>query len=116
MSEDGPASGPERRFGEPEARKRLNGHANGHAPLSGRQAVLGRGAVSKKPAPEGMVAWARRACSAPGSRFGALFGWMAVIAFAALFWGIRKDGVVDMIDVFAGLVGVLTALWFHRSR
>ena len=45
-----------------------------------------------------------------------LLGWVSLLAFAALVWGVSKDGRVDAIDVFAGLFGVLAALWFYRTK
>lgn len=69
----------------------------------------------RKPSPP--PAWRRWLLKpTPGGRFGALLGWLAILGFAGLVWGVSKDGAVDAIDVCAGLFGVLTALWFHRSR
>ena len=122
MSEQGPPSGPEKPPEQLGQRKRLNGHANGQgAQAGGAQAGEGQTGPSvvvpfpKKPAARpswwsGLLRWA------PGQQFSAALGWLAVLGFAGMFWGVSKDGAVDAIDVLAGLFGVLTALWFHRSR
>ena len=120
MSEQGPPSGTGQPQGQDEPRK-LNGHINGHANGAARPEAGGKSGPSvvvpfpKKKAARptwlsGLLAWKPRA------HFGVLLGWLAVLGFAGMFWGVSKDGAVDVIDVAAGLFGVLTALWFHRSR
>ena len=111
MSDQGPASGSGGGAGgagkptDLASRKHLNGHANGHAaPLPERkpgEQVVVPFPKKKKPYP----AW-----------LGALLGWIALVAFAGLVWGISKDGRVDLLDIGSGLVGVLAALWFYRTR
>ena len=121
MSEQDPPSRPGKPQGQPEPRKHMNGHANGRARGDAEQdsgATAGPSVVvpfPKKPAARptwwsGLLGWA------PSARFGAALGWLAVLGFAGMFWGVSRDGAVDAIDVLAGLFGVLTALWFHRSR
>ena len=116
MSDQGPPSGTGgsgKPPGEPPAHKHLNGHsvplingtgraakAQGEEPRPGASVVVPF-PKKKKPAP----AW-----------LGALLGWVSLLAFAAFVWGISKDGRIDAIDVFAGLFGVLAALWFYRTR
>jgi hypothetical protein len=117
MSEQRPPTGPGKPPEQPGARRQLNGHANGHAKPE-PEAKRSPSVVvpfPKKPKPKpawlsGLLGWA------PAARFGALLGWLAVIGFAGMFWGVSRDGAVDAIDVCAGLFGVLAALWFHRSR
>ena len=124
MSEQGPPTGPGKPQGSSEPRKlngHINGHANGAASGAARPEAGGKGGPSvvvpfpKKKAER--PAWLTRLLAwSPGRGYGALLGWLAVLGFAGMFWGVSKDGAVDAIDVFAGLFGVLTALWFHRSR
>jgi hypothetical protein len=125
MSEQGPPSGPGKPLGQDEPRK-LNGHVNGHANGAANGGAAKPESAGKAgpsvvvPFPKkkaarptwltGLLAWR------PGRAFGAVMGWLAVLGFAGMFWGVSKDGAVDAIDVLAGLFGVLTALWFHRSR
>ena len=117
MSEQGPPSERGKPQGLPGAGKRLNGHAHGHAD-AGQDGKPGTSVVvpfPKRQAPR--QKWLSRMLAAnPGKGFGAVLGWLAVLGFAGMVWGVSKDGAVDVIDVVAGLFGVLTALWFHRSR
>ena len=122
MSDQGPSSGSGgsgKPPGDGSDRKHLNGHGlNGAAPIPfdvnrprsgdprpGETRAEGSVVVpfpkKRKPVP----AW-----------LGALLGWISLLAFAALVWGVSKDGRVDAIDIFAGLFGVLAALWFYRTR
>lgn len=124
MSEQGPPSGPGKPLGQAEPRKlngQVNGHANGAASGSGSQDASGKAGPSvvvpfpKKKAAQptwlsGFLTWK------PGKQFGAVLGWLAVLGFAGMFWGVTRDGALNVLDVIAGLFGVLTALWFHKSR
>jgi hypothetical protein len=116
MSEQGPPSGTGgsgKPPGEPAARKHLNGHsvplingsgktakAQGEEPRAGESVVV--------PFPKKKKTWP--------VWLGAVLGWISLLGFAGLVWGISKDGRVDVTDIGAGLVGVFAALWFYRTR
>jgi hypothetical protein len=110
MSDQGPTSGSGGGAGgggKPTdlASRKLNGHANGHAAPT----------PERKPGESVVVPFPKKT-KPPPAWLGGLLGWIALLGFAGLVWGVSKDGRVDVLDVGAGLIGVFAALWFYRTR
>ena len=121
MSDQGPSSGAGgsgKPPGEGPPRKHLNGHAVPQIPPAQGSDTPGgkvRGEGGPRDETSVVVPFPKRKKPTP-AWLGPLLGWISLLAFAGLVWGVSKDGRVDVMDIGAGLVGVFAALWFYRTR